>query len=186
MRTFASFVFGVITGLLLVFIAGYSYFALGFAPAAATAQPMPFEKVLASKALHARIAREAPNSPPISADEPNLAAGAGIYRQQCAVCHGLPGQPMTAIAVGMFPHVPKLMEGKGVTDDEPGESYWKIANGIRLTGMPAFRPALSETQLWQVTLLVANADKLSRSVHDTLAAPLPSSEAGSATQPKQR
>jgi len=25
----------------------------------------------------------------------------------------------------------------GVSDDEPGETYWKVANGIRLTGMPA-------------------------------------------------
>jgi thiosulfate dehydrogenase len=64
------------------------------------------------------------------------------------------------------------MEGTGVTDDEPGESYWKVANGIRLTGMPGFRPALSETQMWQVSLLVANADKLPKSVHDALSAPL--------------
>jgi len=87
------------------------------------------------------------------------------------VCHGLPGQKETPIALGMYPRPPKLMEGKGVTDDEPGESYWKVANGIRLTGMPGFRSALSETQLWQLSLLVANADKLPKSAHDTLSAP---------------
>jgi mono/diheme cytochrome c family protein len=60
------------------------------------------------------------------------------------------------------------MEGKGVTDDEPGESYWKVANGIRLTGMPGFRQRLSETEMWQVSLLVADADKLPNTVKDTL------------------
>jgi mono/diheme cytochrome c family protein len=34
-----------------------------------------------------------------------------------------------------------------------------VANGIRLTGMPAFKDILSETQIWQVSLLLANADK---------------------------
>ena len=60
----------------------------------------------------------------------------------------------------MYPKPPLLLEGKGVTDDEPGESYWKIFNGFRLTGMPGFSKSLSETQMWQMSLLVANADKL--------------------------
>jgi len=38
--------------------------------------------------------------------------------------------------------------------------------------MPGFRPALSETQMWQVSLLVANADKLPKMVHDSLSAAL--------------
>jgi mono/diheme cytochrome c family protein len=47
----------------------------------------------------------------------------------------------------------------GVTDDPPGETDWKVYNGIRLTGMPAFNQVLTETQMWQVSLLLANADK---------------------------
>jgi mono/diheme cytochrome c family protein len=46
-----------------------------------------------------------------------------------------------------------------VSDDPPGETYWKVANGIRLTGMPAFKDVLTETEMWQVSLLLANADK---------------------------
>jgi len=46
-----------------------------------------------------------------------------------------------------------------VSDDPPGETYWKVSNGIRLTGMPAFKEVLTDTQMWQVSLLVANADK---------------------------
>ena len=121
-------------------------------------------------ALNARIAMEMPKTVPIPANEANFAAGAQIYREHCAVCHALPGQRETAIALGMYPKPPKLLEGKGVTDDPAAESYWKVANGIRLTGMPGFRGALSETQVWQVSLLVAQADKLPKSVVDSLSA----------------
>jgi thiosulfate dehydrogenase len=115
-----------------------------------------------------------PKSVPISADETAYVAGAQIYKDHCAVCHGLPGQAQTAIAQGMFPDPPKLMEGKGVTDDPPGESYWKVSGGIRMTGMPGFNKTLSTTQMWQVSLLVANADKLPKGAKDILTAgPMP-------------
>jgi thiosulfate dehydrogenase len=57
-----------------------------------------------------------------------------------------------------------------VTDDAPGETYWKVANGIRLTGMPGFTNTLKSDQLWQVTLLLAHADSLPASVTNALAA----------------
>ena len=55
-----------------------------------------------------------------------------------------------------------------MTDDESGETYWKVANGIRLTGMPGFRSTLKDDQLWQVSLLQAKADALSESVTNAL------------------
>jgi thiosulfate dehydrogenase len=177
MRTLATLVVGVILGAAVIIFGVFLYFFIGQAPVATSAAPMPFEKRLAHQALNARVSREMPKTVPLQPDEPNLAAGAKVYREHCAVCHGLPAQRETLIAAGMYPHPPKLLEGKGVTDDEPGESYWKVANGIRLTGMPGFRPALSETQMWQVSLLVANADKLPKLVHDTLSAPLAADKA---------
>lgn len=72
----------------------------------------------------------------------------------------------------MFPKPPELLHGKGVTDDTPGETYWKVVNGIRLSGMPAYRQSLPESQSWQVSLLLANADKLPPTVQAALATPL--------------
>lgn len=184
MRSFATLVVGVILGAIAVVLGIYLYFATGQAPVATSAPPMPFEKKLAHQALNARVAREMQKNVPLQADEANLAAGAKVYREHCAVCHGLPAQKESLIAAGMYPHPPKLLEGKGVTDDEPGESYWKVANGIRLTGMPGFRPALSETQMWRVSLLVAHADKLPQIVHDALSVPLATDEAAKAVQTK--
>jgi hypothetical protein len=56
--------------------------------------------------------------------------------------------------------VPKVLPFIGGADDEPGETYWKVANGIRLTGMPGFNQQLSTTEMWQVSLLLAHAGKL--------------------------
>lgn len=165
-----SFLFGLVLGVLIVPLAVFGYFATGYAPVATAAKAIPFERLLASSALHARVSREMPKTVPIASDESSYSAGVEIYRQDCAVCHGLPGEEPTAIARGMFPHPPHLFRGKGVTDDEPGETYWKIKNGIRLTGMPGFAKSLSETQMWQVSLLLANADKLPDSVQQSLAA----------------
>jgi mono/diheme cytochrome c family protein len=165
-----TFIFGLILGLVAVPALAYFYFSSGSAPVATSAAPMPFERMLARTALHARLEKEMPKSVPITADDAAYAAGAQVYKEQCAVCHGLPGQAQTAIAKGMFPAPPKLMEGKGVTDDAPGETYWKVAGGIRMTGMPGFEKSLSTTQMWQVSLLLANADKLPQAVKDNLRA----------------
>jgi thiosulfate dehydrogenase len=163
------FVLGLILGLIAIPAVIYIYFASGSAPVATAGPSIPFEKQLAHMALHARLDKEMPKSVPIAADDATYTAGAQIYKDHCAVCHGLPGQSQTAIAKGMFPRPPKLMEGTGVTDDPPGETYWKVAGGIRMTGMPGFDKSLSTTQMWQVSLLLANADKLPQPVKDSLA-----------------
>lgn len=190
-----KFVVGLLLGLLVVPFGAYLYFTGGSAPVATTDSDMPFEAFLAKKALNARIAKDMPKNVPIQANEANYLAGAELYKQHCAVCHGLPLTPKTAIAAGMYPRPPLLLEGKGVTDDEPGESYWKIFNGIRLSGMPGFSKSLSETQIWQIALLLANADKLPASAKAALVAPIgasapaasapvfPSAVPGSASSP---
>ena len=155
-----GFVIGVVVGILGVAAVVYVYFATGMAPLATSAAPMPFEKTFAGMALHARLEKEMPTQVPVPADEVNLLAGAHVYMEHCDVCHGIPGKGQTAIAKGEFPRPPHLFKGNGVTDDEPGETYWKVANGIRLTGMPGFNQSLSTTEMWQVSLLLAHADKL--------------------------
>jgi thiosulfate dehydrogenase len=163
-----KFLLGLIVGLIVIPIGIYMYFSSGSAPVATKSTPMPFEKMLANLALHARMRKEMPKSSPIPADEATFMAGVQVYKDNCAVCHGLPGQPQTAIALGMFPKPPKLTEGTGVSDDPAEETYWKVAGGIRMTGMPGFEKLLSPTQMWQVSLLLANSDKLPGTVKDSL------------------
>lgn len=57
----------------------------------------------------------------------------------CAVCHGSSGGHPSFIAKGLFPKPPQLLEiDDQITADPVGEAYWKVKNGIRLTGMPGF------------------------------------------------
>jgi mono/diheme cytochrome c family protein len=184
-----KFLIGLILGLIAIPAGVYFYFSSGTAPVATSAAPMPFEKTFARMALHARMEKEMPKSAPIPADEAAYVAGAQVYKEHCAVCHGVVGQAQTAIAQGMFPKPPKLMEGTGVTDDPPAESYWKVAGGIRMTGMPGFDKTLTTTQMWQVSLLLANADKLPKAAQDVLAGaplavPVPTAASASPTLKK--
>ena len=178
-----KFIAGLILGFLVVPFGLYLYLTGGSAPVATTDSDMPFEHFLAQKALNARIAKDMPKIVPVQATEANYLAGAELYKQHCSVCHGLPLAPRTAIAKGMYPRPPLLFEGKGVTDDEPGESYWKIFNGIRMTGMPGFSKSLSETQMWQLALLLANADKLPDSAKGALVAPIGASAPATSVPP---
>ena len=163
-------VVGILLGVLLIACGVYFYFSTGRAPVATADPPMPLEKKFAHMALNARIAKEKTPESPVVADEKGFLSGAEVYKQNCAVCHGLPDQPKTAIAQGMYPPPPQLFHGTGVSDDPASETYWKAENGIRLTGMPGFKGRLTETQIWEVSVLLANSDKIPASVKAALAA----------------
>jgi len=178
-----AFLAGIIIAVLVIGAGAAYYFMSGTAPAAVEDKPMPMEKFFANKALHAHIEKEMPKSIPIAADETAYLAGADIYQQNCAICHGLPNEDQTPMAKGMFPKPPALFKGHGVTDDPAGETYWKVANGIRLTGMPEFKHSLNDTQMWQVSLLLANADKISDAVKDKLKPPPAPGTAGAVVPP---
>jgi thiosulfate dehydrogenase len=167
-----NLLFGFILGLLVIPTAAYTLITLGYAPVATASAPLPLEKWLARTAIRARILNEAPVKSPIELNEENLLAGARLYRSQCAVCHGLPNQQASLVAKGMFPRPPQLFHGHGVTDDPISETYWKVANGIRLTGMPGYQANLKEQELWQLSQVLASADKLPPNVSVILSAPL--------------
>jgi mono/diheme cytochrome c family protein len=155
---------GIILGVILTPLAVLAWFHWGNPPVAVADPPFPYERQITHDPLNLRIDREMPKAPLIEAGEANFVAGAEIYRDHCADCHGFYGKP-SPFAAHMYPSAPGLWqkhrnsEVVGVSDDPPGETYWKVFNGIRLTGMPAFNQLLSTTQIWQVSLLLANADK---------------------------
>ena len=171
-----GFVLGVVIGVALLGGGGYYYFVSGMAPAAVSDPPMMMERRVANRSLDAHIEAAHVPAPPIQPSEDNFVAAAKNYKDQCAFCHGLPDQA-PKISDNMYPKATLLFKGKGVTDDPPQESYWKIKNGIRLTGMPTFTGILDDTQIWQLALLVANADKLPDSAKKILAPEPPAAAA---------
>jgi thiosulfate dehydrogenase len=156
-----KFLTGLIVGVLALPVVLAIYAASGRFPVAAPDRPFPFERTLAGAALYPRIKKEAPNRDVSVFTTADLVSGAGVYQKNCAFCHGLPQQPATPAAKGMFPPPPQLFTSDGgVTDDPAGVTYWKVKNGIRLSGMPSFQATLADQDMWQVTSLVARADKL--------------------------
>lgn len=157
-----GFALGIVVTLLIIFVGGYLFIKEGGVSMATSAQPLPLEKTVAHLALHASIGNAGDDKDALPVDDTNMVAGVTLYRQHCAVCHASPGQQPSAIAKGMFPLPPQLFEKDDmVTDDPEGVTYWKVTNGIRLSGMPGFEKTLSNTERWQVTMLLAHADKLS-------------------------
>ncbi len=154
-------VLGVLLTLLVLVVGGYMFVRSGGVSLATTAHPLPMEEAVAGLALRASIGIAEDRKNPLPFTDDNMLAGVRVYKENCALCHGAPEQPRTAISKGMSPAPPQLMEKEEMmTGDPEGETYWKVTHGIRLSGMPGFASTLSETQRWQVTMLVKYADQI--------------------------
>jgi len=69
-------------------------------------------------------------------DQAKILTGAQHFAAHCAICHGAPGVPRGDIAEGLYPRPPDLaVTSKGYT---PGELFWIVKHGIKMTGMPAW------------------------------------------------
>lgn len=106
-------------------------------------------------AAMAKVGKDAPFGP----SEDVFEAGAHVYAQQCASCHGTPKHD-SATGQGMHPAAVQYWSAK---HDDPlahmtsPEVYEAIAQGDMGKGMPAYGDQLSETEIWQLTLLLRSA-----------------------------
>lgn len=156
----SRFLIGLLIGIILVPTGFYLYMRSGDAPVATWAQPMPFECFLVKTAMDATIDHDETPIHLGNVSNSSLVAGAHIYQQDCAFCHGLPGQTPVA-AKGMFPRPPQFFRPNAKKIDDPAsEVYWKVRNGIRLTGMPAFRASLSDMRIRELTGFLEDATTL--------------------------
>ena len=165
-----KFFFGIVVGVCLLLAAGYVFVTRGGLTMTTKGGPLPFERSLAHNALAASIGRSSEEQSPLPGDEANLLAGAHIYQENgCINCHGGLDQPATSIAKRVYPNVPSLLPpSEGVTDDPVGATHWVVKNGIRFSAMPSYESKIKDTEIWQVSLLLRQADKLPPSVQAVL------------------
>jgi thiosulfate dehydrogenase len=155
-----GFVLGVVATFVAIALAGYLGIMAGVMPANADAKPSKLERWMASRSLHAALAREAPRTPnPVPLNDANLIAGIKLYAANCAICHGAADAKPSSIARGLYQKPPQLAQD-GVEDDPEGVTYWKVTHGIRLTGMPSFGQTLNDTQIWQLALFLKHMNSL--------------------------
>jgi len=166
-----KFFLGVVVSIGLIVLASYLFVTRGALFMGTDTKPLPMEETIAGAAITASIGKSADDQPPLPADETNLLAGAKVYVNACAGCHGKLDQASSG-AKGFYPPPPHLLPpGTGVTDDPVGATHWVVKNGVRFSAMPRFSHKLSDTEIWQVSLLLRNANKLPDSVKDSLRQP---------------
>src|SRR5690242_18739908 len=166
-----KFLVGVIVGIGLILLAGYLFMTRGGIFMGTDTKPLPMEATIAGAAIKTSIGNSANDPSPLSADETNLQAGAKVYMQACAGCHGKLDLASSG-AKGFYPDPPHLLPpGEGVIDDPVGAIHWIVKNGVRFSAMPSFKNKLSDPEIWQVSLLLKNANKLPDSVKDSLRQP---------------
>src|ERR1019366_6575769 len=83
-----KFICGVLVGICLPFVVAYVFVAFGGMPVATKGQPLPLERFIAGKALHAAMDRDVGKTSPLPLDEVNLLARARVYQAKCGAGHG--------------------------------------------------------------------------------------------------
>ncbi|WP_428483623.1 c-type cytochrome [Rhodopila sp.] len=159
---FKGFVLGVVAVIVVTAACAYIVLVTGTVPAAANGKPLPLEAWAARTSLRATLAKNAPAGPnPVPLTDANLIAGIGLYGQHCAICHGTAkgDESASPVAKGEYPTPPQLASD-GVEDDPEGWTVWKLENGIRWSGMPAWKATLSSEQIWTLALFLKHMDKL--------------------------
>jgi thiosulfate dehydrogenase len=163
------FVIGIATTVVVLIVGGYVFVRAGGVPIATTSHPLPLEERVARTAILASTGNAAEQKNPLAPDDTSMLGGLSVFRQNCAICHSIPGTPRSAISQGMFPSPPQFFQKKDMVVNVPeGVTYWVVTHGIRLSGMPGFEKTLSDTERWQVTTLLAHVDKLSPEIQAAL------------------
>ncbi|MGH9756632.1 MAG: c-type cytochrome [Candidatus Acidiferrales bacterium] len=154
-----NFLLGIIVALLVI-IGGGAFLAMrGYINLRADQTPSALETKIAMAAMDASAARNAPDQKnPVAPTEENLVAGARIFLNHCAGCHGLPANPDTAFAKSFYPPVPEFF--KDPPDMPENENFYIVQHGVRFTGMPAWNNTLNENEIWQVVTFLASINKL--------------------------
>jgi len=122
----------------------------------ATTEPSSFEKALARTVRNLAIPRRARDEAnPWKASSKNLKEAREHFIARCAICHGNNGRGQTQMGTSLYPRVPDLLspQTQNLTD---GEIHYIIANGVQLTGMPAWNLPHRETEddSWKLILFI--------------------------------
>ena len=158
-----KFLLGFAVAIVVVLTAGFCYVRFGFVDPRADLSVSWLENKVAMPALDAAVDRRAPEvHNTLPATDANLIFGMKIYQSNCAGCHGDILHSHTAFGDAFYPRAPQFVED--APDMPDNQNFYIIQHGVRLSGMPAWKGALSEQETWQVTSFLSHMDKLSSQV----------------------
>lgn len=153
-----EFIGGVVT-MILVLVVGLAFALMGFVNMRADNPPSKMESILAGHAMDASVARAAPKlTNPVAADEASLVAGALLYRDHCALCHGDPAHPKSPLADSLNPPPPQFVDE--MADMPENQNFYILQHGIRWTAMPGWKNVLTVQQMWQTVTFLSHMNEL--------------------------
>ncbi|MCW8193913.1 c-type cytochrome [Proteobacteria bacterium 005FR1] len=85
-------------------------------------------------------------------------AGLALYERHCRECHGAPGVGPDSFALGMMPAPTAL--ASFAFERSPAEIFWLTENGIKMSGMPAWRYRMDDREIWQVVAFIKQVPHL--------------------------
>jgi mono/diheme cytochrome c family protein len=89
---------------------------------------------------------------PASFNDAQVKRGFCQYETHCVACHGASAVARERWVSGLEPAPPYLLDA--TQHWEPRELFWIARNGIKMTGMPSWRNAMSERELWDVVAFI--------------------------------
>ena len=100
--------------------------------------------------------------------------GLALYRAHCVQCHGAPGVAPEPFALGMMPApVPLVHTARTWT---PAEMFWVVKEGIKMTGMPAWKYRMSDDEIWAVVAFLPAMARMTPAQFAQLKTPPPERE----------
>ncbi len=84
-----------------------------------------------------------------------VSQGQEVFLGSCAQCHGADARGDTNIGRNMAPPAMDLTSAH-VQHWSDAELFWIIQNGVRLTGMPAWKSTISDNDTWKLTHYIHN------------------------------
>ena len=99
-------------------------------------------------------------------DKALLLAGINDYEAMCVGCHGAPGRSPGPIGHGLNPPAPDLQ--KSAANMSTAELFWVTKNGIKMTGMPAWRATHDDNAIWPVLAFTSSLPSLDESGYQSL------------------
>src|ERR1700739_2304161 len=135
-------------------------------------RPSQNETNLANAAKDVTIPLEAGKMQnPLPETDEVVSQGQEVFLGSCAQCHGADARGDSDIGRSMNPPAMNL-RSPHVQHWSDAELFWIIQNGVRLTGMPAWKSSISDGDTW----------KLARFIHSIPRRNAPSASAGERSQ----
>lgn len=93
-----------------------------------------------------------------------VVAGFCRYERHCVACHGAAGVANETWVNGMEPSPPYLLDASRKWTRP--QLFWIISNGIKMTGMPAWRRSLTDDEMWSIVAYLDATDRIPQATLD--------------------